>query len=430
MRSIVSSLFGIAVFAFFSGYWFASFNVIHTTYQSRVLFPYRRKSSINSSVGNMDRIPSNMVEQEDYKWAHFFAEMREELIDGRSEQEMEIHKAIYVTQPRHELCERYPLKPIPVVLETAAGICFFGSHLTKGTICENALRGKSTWSPDPHVRDIITTVLLPCSLRSQRHDCFAIDVGSNFGAHTLVMLELGARVVSIEPQLDLCVASRISASALGYADRCLIVCGGISPNEATPRTSTFKINKDTFLWRYFGDVPIGTNKHGYSISGDVPLVSLKRLVATQSRVDFLKIDTDSIDCDVLQQAINLTVARGVLFRAMMLETASGNCADGNKFGHQLVRLSRMGYTIYRTLVYERSWDEHHRDYENDFRAVPLPKGWTEEFHVGFNFVLWKANADSLSADELLNHPQVYPAWQYLFTKDFNVVQSGYRTKEL
>ena len=62
------------------------------------------------------------------------------------------------------------------------------------------------------------SVAMYSSLRAHRHDCFAIDVGSNFDAHTLVMLELGARLVSIEPQIDLCVASRISASALGYAD--------------------------------------------------------------------------------------------------------------------------------------------------------------------------------------------------------------------
>ena len=291
MNNLRSSFLGICVFAF-----------LFIRFQS---FTLEDEGQGDATMVFQSRRLHEGDKEMDYNWAQFFAELKEDLIAELRDKENEIHKALYVTQPKHELCERYPLKPIPVVLETAAGICFFGSHLTKGTICENALRGKSIWSPDPHVRDIISTVLLPCSLQSQRHDCFAIDVGSNFGAHTLHMLELGARVVSIEPQIDLCVASRISASALGYANRSHVVCGGMAQSENTPRTSTLNINKDTFLWRYYGDVPHGTEKYGYSIDGDLPLVSLPRLVATKTKVDFLKIDTDSIDCDVLQQAINM-----------------------------------------------------------------------------------------------------------------------------
>ena len=345
----------------------------------------------------------------------------------RSKNELAIEKSLYTTTPRHELSERFPLKPIPMVLETSGGVCFFGSHLTKGTICENAVRGKSSWSPDPHVRDIITTFLFTCGLRSQPDDCFAIDVGSNVGAHTMVMLELGARVVAIEPQEDLCVASRLSASALGYANRSRVICGGVAQTEATPRTASFMVQN---AWRYNGVAPDRhTTVYPYTI-GSVPLVALERLVGTRSRVDFLKIDTDSFDCAVLEQAIRIMSSRGVVFRAVLLETWDDSCTGGNLIGHQIVKLARMGYNVYRTLVYERSWDEHHRDYKNDFRTVNLPKGWTEEFHVGFNFVLWRANTQVLGDDELLSHPKAYPKWQYLFTKGVNVVQAGYQTSDL
>ena len=53
--------------------------------------------------------------------------------------------------------------------------------------------------------------MLPCSLNHivneegmlrYNRQCFAIDIGSNFGLHTFSMLQLGAHVISIEPQTD------------------------------------------------------------------------------------------------------------------------------------------------------------------------------------------------------------------------------------
>lgn len=353
----------------------------------------------------------------------FFLELEQDLPIGQSENELKILKLLHTTHPRHELTARFPLKSIPFVIETRSGLCMLGSHLTKGTICENSVRGNSSWTPDPHVRDIISTVLFTCGLRSVSDDCFAIDVGSNVGAHTMVMLLLGARVVAIEPQTDFCVASRLSAAAAGYANRSHIVCGGLAPSRSTPRTD--KLGLDTNNWRYEGKI----SDMPYRLE-PVALVSLERLVSHHLKVDMLKIDTDSIDCLVLQQAMDMMESRGVQIKAMLLESWDNSCTNKNLIGHQILKLSRLGYNIYRTLVYERSWDEHHRDYENDFRPVKLPKGWTEEFHVGFNFVLWKANTDSMSDDELVAHPIAYPRWQYFFINGVEILQAGYRTKDL
>jgi FkbM family methyltransferase len=370
--------------------------------------------------GSREKFSSRQSESE---WIKFFTSLDQDT--QKSENELTIERFIQTTTPRHELCERFPLKPIPIVLETSSGICLLGSHLLNGTICENSVRGKSRWSPDPHVRDIITTVLFTCALRSQPDNCFAIDVGSNVGAHTMVMLELGARVVSIEPQQDLCVATRFSASALGYASRSRVICGGVAPNKSTPRNTLFMVKNGH---RYNGFDPF-TTSFPYTI-GPVPMIALERLVGTKSRVDFLKIDTDSFDCATLEQAIHMMSSHGVVFRAFLLETWDDSCLGGNLIGHQILKLARMGYSVYRTLVFERSWDEHHRDYKNDFTPVSLPQGWTEEFHVGFNFVLWRADTQVLSDEELLSHPLSHPNWQYLFTKGISIVQAGYHTLEL
>jgi FkbM family methyltransferase len=379
--------------------------------------PAARNCFLTESMDNPSKVPERM-------WEHFFSGLRHDLNIGKISTEDVIEKFLYTASPRHELCARFPLKPIPIVLETQASLCMLGSHLTgnKGTICENSVRGMSSWTPDPHVRDIITTALFACSFRDQPDDCFAVDVGSNIGAHTLVMLQLGARVVSIEPQMDFCVASRLSAAALGYANRSVVVCGGLAPFETTPASGMLDVGKDN--WRYEGkltDMP-------YQLSA-VPLVSLERLVRNQRKINFLKIDTDSIDCSVLQQAIRM-IDRGIIIKAIILESWDNSCKADNLMGSQILKLARLGYTVYRTLVYERAFDDHHRDYENDFKTVTLPKGWIEEFHVGFNFVLWRADTDVLSDEELKTHPLNYGPWQYLFTKGIDVVQAGYKAKDL
>jgi len=357
----------------------------------------------------------------DDKWNIFFSGIRRDL-QGDTAHEIAIQKFLFSQCPTHELSIRFPLPSIPIVIQTNTGLCLLGAHLTNGTICENSLRGTSSWSPDPHVRDIISSALLTCGLRYKSRDCFAVDVGSNIGAHTMVMLQLGARVVAIEPQMDFCVASRLSAAALGFANRSHIVCGGLAPSAQTVRSAQLVVGENN--WRYHGKL----SEMPYHLH-PVPLVSLERLTSSQRTIDFLKIDTDSIDCSVLQQAIEL-IDSGVTIKAILLESWDSSCKVGNLIGHQILKLVRMRYTLYRTLVYERSWDDNHHDYENNFLKVGLPKSWTEEFHIGFNFVLWKANGNDFTDPELVAHPNLYPNWQYLFMKDVDLSQSGYKTKDL
>lgn len=360
----------------------------------------------------------------DPAWDVFMSELKQDLHNmNMVQKEQSLEKLIRTSSPKHELCARFPLKPIPIVIETNTGVCMLGSHLTKGTVCENAIRGKSSWTPDPHVRDVITTVLLKCGFRSESDTCFAVDVGSNVGAHTLVMLQLGARVVAIEPQMDFCIATRTAAAASGWENRSHVVCGGLAGHQTDSQDAMLPV--DATNWRYEGKL----SEMPYKLDA-VPLVALDRLIRSHSAVDFLKIDTDSIDCLVLQQAIDLMDSRGLKIRGMMLETWDGSCKNSNLIGKQMLKLAKMGYSIYRTMVYERSFDEHHRDYENDFRAVTLPNGWTEEFHVGFNFVLWRFNTESMSDDDVAGHPQKHPDWQYVFTKGVDVAQAGYKAKEL
>ena len=371
------------------------------------------------SDGKKDVIDKQRATSDHY-WQQFFETVkRETVVPEQQLAEQAIAVFLPETSTPHAMMRRFPLGPIPVVIETKSGICLLG------TVCAKALENNastSIWTPDPHVRDILATILLKCSIRGNPDDCFAIDVGSNMGTHTLAMLQLGARVVAIEPQTDLCVASRIAAAYSGFANRCYIICGGVSSTRIRDPSARLSVGSKNH--RYGADA----SKLPYKLD-PVPLYSLEQLVSTQKKVHFLKIDTDSIDCLVLQQALDLMKEGRIEIDAIILESWDGTCSHQNLIGNQILYLVRNGYTMHRTLVFERSWDDNRWDYENNFKRVELPNGWTEQFHVGFNFVLWKADGDKMSDQELLSHPNRHPQWQYLFTKGIQVVQAGYRTRE-
>jgi FkbM family methyltransferase len=340
--------------------------------------------------------------------------IRNETLDAEQHMfENSISTHFLATIHRHEIMERYPIKSIPIIIETKSGLCLLGS------VCSTAVVGQSHWVPDPHIRDVIISVLLKCSIRNL--DCFMIDVGSNIGSHSLAAMELGVMVVGIEPQTDLCVVSRLSAALSEHSDKSHFICGGVSP---TAQVSGSKLHVNNGMHRYGGSL----ESLPYKLQ-EVSLHPLHRLLGGRRVVNFLKIDTDSIDCHVLQQAIDLMKTDAVRFEAVVLETWDTSCTNNNLIGKQLVHFFSHNYSIYRTLVWERSWDNQGRDYENDYKNVVLPFGWIERFHVGFNFVLWQVT-DSLSAKDLELHPTKYPNWQYVMVYGTNFIKSGYRTLEL
>ena len=63
---------------------------------------------------------------------------------------------------------------------------------------------KHRWKSDQHIRDVITSALLPCKFREA--PCVALDLGANIGSGTLSMLRLNTIVTAVEPQPDLCAS--------------------------------------------------------------------------------------------------------------------------------------------------------------------------------------------------------------------------------
>jgi hypothetical protein len=101
--------------------------------------------------------------------------------------------------PRH-----WPFDPIHLIMETEPGRC--NLYTDANFFC--AVSRFDEEAIESHVRDAIASILSGC----HRRTCHAIDLGSNNGWMSAFMLDLGARVVSVEPQFDLAQATRETAA--------------------------------------------------------------------------------------------------------------------------------------------------------------------------------------------------------------------------
>jgi FkbM family methyltransferase len=125
------------------------------------------------------------------------------------------------------------------------------------------------------------------------------DVGSNVGEYTEVFLNLGARVVAIEPQQD-CVAI---LRTIRPSDRLAIeqVALGASEGEAefyvcdeAPGLSTLSPE-----WLTVAQNADRTSQHKWNRTIRVPVLTLDRLVAKYGKPRFVKIDVEGSEQAVL-----------------------------------------------------------------------------------------------------------------------------------
>lgn len=310
------------------------------------------------------------------------------------------------------LAARFPLPEIGAVVALTDGTCLLGH-------CDEMVRGASTWGPDTHIRDVINSIMLPCALRWLPNDCLALDIGSNFGLHTLGMLQLGARVISVEPQTDLCVASRLSIEANGWAARSVVLCGGVAAAGDAAIDAQLNISSISNLMpphRYQGPIAVPHYKNPVS----VPLYTINRLLADLPQRTFfrlVKIDTDTIDCSVLAQVLDAVDQEKMTVGAFIFESWDMSCRAETATGRLLVRLRRAGFVIYRVHITERSWNDDHVDTKLRFAPItPMPAIFVEQFCQRFNFNVWKLIANATD-EALIDIATTQTQYQYVATKD-------------
>ena len=223
-----------------------------------------------------------------------------------------------------------------------------------------------------------------------------IEVGANIGSHTVPISKAvgptGA-VHAFEPQrlvhqllnanlaLNDCInvfpQRKAVGRSIGYVDIC-----DVSPNHSMN----------------YGNVTVGVVYDMDWRMENVPLISVDSL--TLPRVDFLKIDAEGMDLQVLEGAVEtLNAHRPVVF----VETTSSNAAEMSAF------FSAHGYTAYwygTTLFDEQNfrgnskniWSEPGKDIvlvSADILALPTNMGWSVEGLLRFEEV---TNWNSLPID--------------------------------
>ncbi len=119
-------------------------------------------------------------------------------------------------------------------------------------------------------------------------DDLVFDVGANIGAKSEVFLDLGARVISFEPQLDCCAEAH---ARCGSNSRLTIVAAAVGKQsgEATLFVSGQSATS-SFL-------PNWNNDTLHELS--VPVVTLDSMIAKYGLPRFCKIDVEGFELDVL-----------------------------------------------------------------------------------------------------------------------------------
>lgn len=143
-------------------------------------------------------------------------------------------------------------------------------------------------------------VLRPASLRTLQQDreflrplvatgalCF--DIGANNGAKTEVLLDLGARVVAVEPQ-DGAVAEMVAQFRGRKGLTILKIAVSDHPGVATLHIA--RSPTASSLVSGWGDVIVG--------HVDVPMLTLDQLIEKYGRPDYCKIDVEGSDVAVLR----------------------------------------------------------------------------------------------------------------------------------
>jgi FkbM family methyltransferase len=127
--------------------------------------------------------------------------------------------------------------------------------------------------------------------------CF--DVGANTGDYTADMLEIGMRVIAVEPQKP-CVDQL--RSKYGADRRVVLVPAAVGPAEGsiTMHTSdATAIGSCSMEWLDAVKASGRFEGHDWTKPIEVPMTTLDKLIAEHGRPEFCKIDVEGFELDVL-----------------------------------------------------------------------------------------------------------------------------------
>jgi FkbM family methyltransferase len=237
---------------------------------------------------------------------------------------------------------------LPIIAEFTRGTC----DVLRAHGCER-FEGGAADTPDGWILDMLEVALAGCNEEASE-ECFAMDVGSNLGLIALRMLQAGSHVVAAEPQSDLCCAAHHTAAFNDFGDRAIFLPSGIAVSTVDADAmidvalSAYRYGKSTD-----GSAALSAEsfmrKHGAPLTG-MPLHKLETALGPRGiHYQFIKLDTDSVDCDLLRELVDRQRNGELTFGTVSLEVWAGkHCTENGSFGQLLFDVQSDGYDIYRT----------------------------------------------------------------------------------
>ena len=252
----------------------------------------------------------------------------------------------------------FPFPSLPMVMESSPGSCDLCSPRAdlSPSPCE-LISSKALYEPDAHVREALASALIHCAIApAGALPCHVLDGGGNMGFFSLYAFALGAKVVYVEPQIDLVEAMRATIALNCASDQITVIHAALSPSEQ-PQDSRLHLTLPAF--RSCQGVWGAASKQGGAGPGGAPFVSVDSLARLQRHWDLVKIDIDSTDSEIIERFVELIRSGAVSVTSFIVEWNGGHTRGAVLHALQ----QELGYDVYRLNVHdnrrfinETGWD--------------------------------------------------------------------------
>lgn len=274
----------------------------------------------------------------------------------------------------------YPLPPLPLVMETIPRGCdlCWDKLEEHPNPCE-LLSERKVWNPDPHVREALVSALLPCTLSPG--ECNYLDGGGNMGVFSLWAWALGAKVVMVEPQVDLVKAMARTIRLNCAGDDIQVIHAGVTGKGSVGDKArgplvagdTFAVNNvwGTYSFRQC-QPPQSAKFHTYT-EAEVPAILIDNILLERPKWDLIKLDVDGFDLDLLDRILTLVERQEIEVVSCIIEC---NDARHAQYAELIVKAHALGYTVYKLNVHDnrRAFNEDGWDFVSvrGFNGYVLP----------------------------------------------------------